>query len=308
MRPGQFEVPAAVRVAVQVGDGAGHELVRMSLDPLRGPEQARLLAVPGRIDDRATGVPSLTHQIPERAGFLEQRALARQRILGAVDPGVVMVPADDPFVRGAAPGDARDHVIQGTRVPIRAHAQVHLGGTGSDVICDPQAAAPFPRGDRSSHRRQQRLCVSVGDRQHRDLREGRRARERQTLRPPRGADAGREGIPGIERHVHDAAPLHAVSGAPRSLGEHVAGLIPVVARVRVDEAPQRAVLGCHLRLDAAPGPAVTGDHDRPFYRHAQAVQSLIVGRDAVVHVHERSRDVAVGRVGVVGGELLRLLR
>ena len=35
----------------------------------------------------------------ERAHLLEHGARAGHRILGAVDPGVVMVAADDPFVR-----------------------------------------------------------------------------------------------------------------------------------------------------------------------------------------------------------------
>src|SRR5439155_12875011 len=126
---------------------------------------------------------------------------------------------------------------------------------------------------------------------------------RRARRPdPRG-----EWIAGVERHVHDAAALHPILRPPRPLREHVPGLVAVVPRIGIDETPHRAVLARHFRLDAPPRPAVAGDDDRPLHGHAHALQALVVRGNPVVDVHEWPRDVAVRRVGVVGGELLLLL-
>ena len=122
-----------------------------------------------------------------------------------------------------------------------------------------------------------------------------------------GADSGRERVAGIDRHVHDAAALHAVAIAPGALREHLAHEVAVVVRIGVDDAAHRAVFGGHLRLDAAPGPAVARDHDRALDGNAQAFELLVVVRNAVVHVDERRGDVAVDGVGVVGGKLLVVL-
>ncbi len=119
---------------------------------------------------------------------------------------------------------------------------------------------------------------------------------------------GRERIARVRgREVHHAAPLHAVLRPHRALREHVAPEVAVVARVRVDEAPDGAVLGRHLRLDAAPGVPVAREDDLALHGDPQPVELLVVLGHAVVHVDERAGDVAVGRVRVVGRELLGLL-
>ena len=46
----------------------------------------------------------------------------------------------------------------------------------------------------------------------------------------------------MDRHVHDAAALHALRRAPRAFGIDVALEEPVVARIRVDDAADGAVL------------------------------------------------------------------
>src|SRR4029077_14046728 len=58
---------------------------------------------------------------------------------------------------------------------------------------------------------------------------------------------------------------------------------------------------------AAPGVAIARDDDRAFYGDAMAIEGFVVFGDAVVDVHERAGDVAVGGIGVVRRELLRLL-
>src|SRR2546422_5456872 len=46
---------------------------------------------------------------------LEQRHLARDRVFGAVHPGIVVVAADHPLVRRRGARNARDHVVQRLR-------------------------------------------------------------------------------------------------------------------------------------------------------------------------------------------------
>ena len=73
------------------------------------------------------------------------------------------------------------------------------------------------------------------------------------------------------------------------VGKHVAVAVAVVARIGVDQAADRAVLGRDLRLDAAPRLAVARDDDRAFHRDAVALELLVVLGPAVVHVDERRR-------------------
>ena len=111
----------------------------------------------------------------------------------------------------------------------------------------------------------------------------------------------------MHRHVHHAAALHAVLVAHRARRVHVPVEVPVIFRVGVDEAPDRAVLGGDLRLDAAPRPAVARDDDGAFHRDAQPVEHLVVLRAAVIDIHQAPGDVAVGRVRVIGRQLFGVL-
>src|SRR2546422_289267 len=101
VRPCRQEIAPAVHVWVEVDRSVLPQLVPVRLDPLGRAEQARLLAVPGGVDDRAPRLPSLTRQLSQGARLLEQRHEPRDGILGAVHPGVVMVAPHDPLVRRA---------------------------------------------------------------------------------------------------------------------------------------------------------------------------------------------------------------
>ena len=122
-----------------------------------------------------------------------------------------------------------------------------------------------------------------------------------------GADAGRQGIARIHRHVHYAAALHAVFRTPRASRKNLPLKITVFVRIGVNNAAYRAMLRRHFGFDAAPGTAIPRDHDSPFHRDAQAFELLVIFGNAVVHVHERPGHVAVDRVGVVSGELFVVL-
>src|SRR5213594_4883177 len=101
-------------------------LFRSRLDPLGRTEQARLLAVPGGVDDRAPRLPPLTGELSQGARLLEQRHEPRDGILGAVHPGVVMVAPHDPLVRRARARQPRDHVVQRLGAPVGLDPEVDL--------------------------------------------------------------------------------------------------------------------------------------------------------------------------------------
>ena len=213
---------------------------------------------------------------------------------------VVVVAAQDPLVGQLAALQRGDDVVGRGQLPVELQLQVDAGRAGADVVGERQRAAP---GRRRRRRRrsalQQRLRIGVGDRQHRDLHQRRRFLERRPLGVLGGADAGRQRIARIHRQVHHRAALRRAIAAPAARGVDVALEEAVVARIRVDQAADRAVLGRDLRLDAAPRAAVAGDDDLALDVDAAALELLVVGRDAVVDVDELGGHVAVGRVDVV---------
>ncbi len=218
-----------------------------------------------------------------------------------------MVAANDPFLRVGRAGQPGDDVVERLDVPVEGQLEVHGGLPGSDVVGDGQRAAPGDGSDRSAESGQQRLRVAVRDREHGDPGNRPGVLDRQPLRVGRGAHARRERIAGIDGHVLHAAALHPVARPHRSFREHVAAEVPVVSRIGVNEASDGAVFGRHLRFDAPPRGSVARDHDGALHRDAKSVEILVVRRPAVVDVDEGSGDVAVRRVGVVGGQLLGLL-
>ncbi len=98
-----IEKASAVAVGINVQGGVGSQLLGVVFAPFRRPEQPRLFAVPSAKDDRALRLPSLLEKLGERTGFFKKSNLAGDGVLGAVDPGVVVVAANDPLVRRCAP-------------------------------------------------------------------------------------------------------------------------------------------------------------------------------------------------------------
>ena len=140
--PSAPQEAAAVAIGVDVDRRLALQFGGVRLRPLGGAEQARFLAVPRAVDDGALGLPALLEERAERAHLFHQRPGAGDRIFRAVDPGVVMIAADDPLVGELAAGNAHDHVVERLGVPVELQLQVHLGGPGTDVIGDGQRAAP----------------------------------------------------------------------------------------------------------------------------------------------------------------------
>lgn len=63
----------------------------------------------------------------------------------------------------------------------------------------------------------------------------------------------------------------------------------------------------NFRLNAAPGVTVSRDDDSAFDGDAAASKLIVILGNAIIHINERAGDITVGRIGVVGGELLGLL-
>ena len=99
----------------------------------------------------------------------------------------------------------------------------------------------------------------------------RRFGDRQALGVLRGADAGRQRIARIERHVRDGAALEPMRRAHRPVRIGLVDRIAVVVRIGIDDAADRAVLLRELRLQSAPARAVARDDDLAFDADAQAL-------------------------------------
>ena len=182
-----------------------------------------------------------------------------------------------------------------------------MAGSGAHMIGLGQGTAPGFGDDFSLERRQQRLRVGVGNGQDGNFGDGLCIFQIEPLRVFRGADAGGERIARIKRHIHHAAALHAVARTPGTVGENVALRVAIVRGIGIDEASDRAMLGRNLGLDAAPGISIARDGNGSLDRDPHARQFFVVIRSAVVDINQRRGDVAVGRVGVVGGKLFGLL-
>jgi hypothetical protein len=61
-------------------------------------------------------------------------------------------------------------------------------------------------------------------------------------------------------------------------------------------------------LDAPPGVVIARDDDFSSDGNAHPVELLVVFRNAIVHVNERRRDIAIHGIRVIGRKLLGLLR
>ena len=105
------EITAAVRVGVEVRHRVRRQLSLVRLHPFRGAEQARLLAVPGGVDDRALRSPALGVQRTHRARLFQLGHEPGDRILGTIDPGVVVVATNDPLVGFAGSGESGNHIV-----------------------------------------------------------------------------------------------------------------------------------------------------------------------------------------------------
>src|SRR5918912_1857863 len=103
VRAADAEEAAPVRVGVDIDGGVSLQKVRVRLGPFGRTQQSWLFAIPRRIHNRPLRLPPGLDQETYGARLLHQRDQPADGVIRAVDPCVVMVAANNPFVRALAP-------------------------------------------------------------------------------------------------------------------------------------------------------------------------------------------------------------
>src|SRR5205814_3498976 len=183
---------------------------------------------------------------------------------------------------------------------------MYFRGAGTNVIRDGQSSPPTLRCYRTLERREQRFRVRIGDWQHWDPRDRFRILNGKSLCVSGCAHTGRKWIARIIG-IHNTSPLHAETWTPAAGWIVVAFEVAIPFGVGINDATDGAVFGCHLRFYSAPPTPISHNDDRYFVGSSQPIELLVVFTITVVHVHKRSGYVAVNRVSVIGGKLLRCM-
>ncbi len=110
---------------------------------------------------------------------------------------------------------------------------------------------------------------------------------------------GVSGSPCQNHEVLGVAALHHVLAAPVPVRPHRAPGGAVVARIAVEDQRAGAGLLRRVGLDGAVATSIPRQGDASLQRHAELLQFLVVGRQAVVDVDDRSGCRARCRVGDV---------
>src|SRR5262245_4782973 len=93
-----------------------------------------------------------------------------------------MVPSHDPLICRLTSRNAADNIVGRHHLPVELELEMNLGHPiAAYVVGERQSAAPFWWGHRSAEGGQERLCVALRNRQHRDLRDPPRRIERQAM-------------------------------------------------------------------------------------------------------------------------------
>ena len=131
----------------------------MGFDPFGRADQARFLAVPARINQRALWFPSLLDERADRLDLRHQRDVGRKRVPGAKHPGIMVISTNQPLVGKFAAFDRRNDIVDWLESPVGGDAEVRARGARADVIGDGQGTAPGWGRHRPLQRREQRLRV-----------------------------------------------------------------------------------------------------------------------------------------------------
>ncbi len=204
-----------------------------------------------------------------------------------------MIAVDDPLIRRERARNACDDVVEWPRFPFEFERESNARRAGTYVICDRQRAAPRFGRHRTIEGAKERKRVLIAYRQYRNALDRLCFADRQPARAGLRPPARRERIARMDRHVHDAAALHAVPRTHRSVRIYISHPVAVIARIGVENGADRAMLGGQLGLDAAPRTSVLGDHDLAFDADTEAVEHPVVVRDAVVDEDQLTGDVTV---------------
>ncbi len=216
-----------------------------------------------------------------------------------------MIAPEDPFVRSFRARHLPDDVVERDQVPIEFYFQMDGGRSGPQMVRQRQRPAPILRRHRSAERAQQRQRVGLREGQHGNLGERGRFGARQPLRIFYRADAGRQGIARVKRHVGHRTALRPLGVAKGALGIFVALKIAVLVRIGINEATDRAMFRRDLGLDAPPRAAIARDDDFAFHIDASFGQRFVVLGHAEIHIDQLAGNIAVDGVSVVSRQLFR---
>ena len=124
MAAGGEEEAAAVGVGVDIEERLLLQLGGVGLGPFGRAQEARLLAVPARVDDGPRRPPARAVERAQRLGLAHQRDLAGQRVGRAEHPAVMVVAADDPLV---GIGRSAQHADRTPTVEVRRRPRSRRG-------------------------------------------------------------------------------------------------------------------------------------------------------------------------------------
>src|ERR1700676_329323 len=114
MRPfGAKEAPP-VAIRIDIGDSVLLQLRGVRLGPFRRSQQAGFLPVP----EGPRRIPTLLSQFRQCACLLQFRARARYRVACSIDPGVVMIAANHPFVWISGAWYTCNYVVERLSIPV----------------------------------------------------------------------------------------------------------------------------------------------------------------------------------------------
>src|SRR5215212_9881238 len=112
----------------------------MRFNPLGRAEQSGFLSVPCRIDNRAFWFPAAPHEFADCARLLHLGHKTADGIVSAVDPGVVMIASDNPFVWSFAAAKLRYDIIGRNSLPIEFELEMDCGRPRPQVIRNRECA------------------------------------------------------------------------------------------------------------------------------------------------------------------------
>ena len=276
----------------------------MGFDPFGRTEQSRFFSVPTCIDQGAPRLPPFFDEPADRLGLGHQRHVSREWVGGAEHPGIVMIAADDPMIRFFGAANFRNDVVDRLLMPVGQHFQMDLGGPRPQVVGDRQATAPCGRRHRAAERGEQRFGIPVGNRQYRDFQDRPGFAHRETLGLRRRTGARCERITAVQGQILDRAALHAVARTETASRINVAGPVPVIAGIRINQTADGAVFVRELRFESAPSAAVADDDDAAFDAQIAPFEFLVVVGHSLIDVDQFGGDIAVCAVHIVGRQLV----
>ncbi len=95
------------------------------------------------------------------ARLFKKRDLTGERIVGSVDPPVMMIAANDPDIGFLATAHLGDNIVDRLDVPVEGELEMNFGRARAKPVGYGQSAAPGFGHHRALHRGQQGLRIAV---------------------------------------------------------------------------------------------------------------------------------------------------